>query len=176
MEKSVKQPIELISTRWTEDSWREAVEDFCEANNLQVPELGSSRSYELTQRLVDEDVEEFFDNLDDCKAEHDTYMITGTLGLWYGKVELTHIPVRDSLKKSINGCLGRDIEDYQINLMPNGVIQLIAMHHDGRNYFEIRKLGNRVPKKVIDCVGKYYDGEVRDYWFEKIKIEDIFNN
>lgn len=174
MAKSVKQPIELISTLWDEDAWREAVLDFCEANGIEVPDLGTEKSYDLTRKLVDYDVTEFFDNLNYGNAEHDTYMITGVLGLWHGRVELTRIPVRDSLKKSINGCIGRDIEDYEIKLMPNGVIKLSAYHHDGTNCFEIHKLGKRAPQKVRECAGGYYDGQVRDYWFEKIKIKDIF--
>lgn len=173
MAKSVKQPQLLVSTDLDEKAWRESVVEFCKANKLEIPELGTEKSFEFTREMIDDDIYCFFDNLDFSKIKDADFVITGTLGLWHGIHEFDSTPVINGLEKAIKRCLGRDIEDYDIKLN-KGVIEVAAHHHDGTNHFEIRKLGKRAPQMIKDKVGTLFYGEVKDYWFEKIKINDIF--
>ena len=67
-----------------------------------------------------------------------TYVITGTLGLWHGNVDIT--PVRcDTFIDAINKCLARDIDEFEF-YEEDGVFYVKAYHHDGCNSFKISVL------------------------------------
>lgn len=74
--------------------------------------------------------EELQDTLTELNQTADQFLITGTLGLWYGQkdggaiiTDLTNIT--------------RHFEDYSILELEDGKLKLETSHHDGTNTFEI---------------------------------------
>lgn len=76
-----------------------------------------------------------YDN--DCQEE---CVVLGTLGLWTGRHEINARKFY-GLKDAINACVTNI--DYIIIKEENGVIYVDAIHHDGRNTFEIHKLNKK---------------------------------
>ena len=62
--------------------------------------------------------------------------ITGVLGLWDGKHEICPVEM-DSVYDAINKCYGRDISHIKA-FYEDGVIRVLANHHDGTNDFIIK--------------------------------------
>lgn len=81
----------------------------------------------------------FMDNL--LFSEYDTNcVVCGSLGLWYGRREIC--PEKfSSLSDAIRAAL-RSADYYEIKQV-NGHIEVTAVHHDGRNYFEIYLLNEK---------------------------------
>ena len=73
----------------------------------------------------------------DCQEE---CVVLGTLGLWTGRHEINTKKFY-CLKDAINTCVTNI--DYIIIKEENGVIYIDAIHHDGRNTFEIHKLNKK---------------------------------
>jgi len=80
------------------------------------------------------------DNIEACKEYNVPVLITGHLGLWWGKPEIE--PVREeSVHNAIQKCLnGADTVTVE---WEDGEIHVFAGHHDGCNCFTIRALSKK---------------------------------
>lgn len=94
------------------------------------------------------DVECFFINLRNAKGVvGESCVITGTLGLWWGRPEITPT-VCENLASAVHKCIG-DCDYYRVT-SNDGVVYVEATHHDGTNSFEIRSVsGEKYPKYLF---------------------------
>lgn len=76
---------------------------------------------------------EFYEKKEGMK----TYLITGKLGLWYGTVDGGKILT--GLWNAISKCF----EDFNEIYEEGGKLKVVAHHHDGTNYFEIKELNEK---------------------------------
>lgn len=83
---------------------------------------------------------DFFSNLEYVELNTQYYwLITGTLGLWYGVRDID-MTLEKTLVDAINRCIG---SCYDAIIKKRGsVIYVTGLHHDGRNHFEIRALSD----------------------------------
>lgn len=98
---------------------------------------------EILQKYIN-DVND--DYLDDVRSEIEfyekkegmkTYLITGKLGLWYGTVDGGKVVT--GLWNAISKCF----EDFNEIYEEGGKLKVVAHHHDGTNYFEIKELNEK---------------------------------
>lgn len=109
-------------------------------------------------KFIDEQFEEiydyFFANLM-CSENDDNYcVITGRLGLWNGTPQIEPC-VCPSMTDAIKKCL-YDMDNAIIKQV-NGHLEVVGIHHDGRNCFEIHLLNN----KGIDAYDRITEGRGR---------------
>lgn len=105
------------------------------------PEPEDSEGYwDYVEHTRDIEVSDFFSNLEAAESNAQYYwLITGSLGLWYGKrdIDMTHEKtLADAIKRCIGSC------DDAIIKKRGSVIYVTGLHHDGRNHFEIRALSD----------------------------------
>ena len=114
--------------------------DFCEANDI---EPGSDTSLEFYDWCAEEANINWEDDMcciKACKEYGVPVLITGTLGLWWGRPEIE--PVRqESVYEAIQKCMGG--ADTVTVEWEDGQINVYAGHHDGCNCFTIKALSKK---------------------------------
>ena len=109
------------------------------------------------------------ENIECSPMNEGQFIITGALGLWDGRHEVTSSKTYDSLMDAIDACMPDC--DFEIDAnWHNGVVEVSVAHHDGTNFFEIHRLSKKGEKavEVADYWMKDYD--VKPYWFKQIKF------
>lgn len=106
----------------------------CEFNGIEPAIDGSEDFYNFCHRQKELDIEDFFNNLKYCKDLPSCWVVTGSLGLWYGRPEVNQI-IYDDLEEVIRKCI--DHCDMFIVVKKGNTIEVSGWHHDGRNDFEI---------------------------------------
>ena len=172
--------------------------EFCEDNDIEPADEDSMDYYDWLNDTTNMYIDDFFTNLVWSKIDYPV-MITGDLGLWNGRPSI--VPVRvdssnyathytnfkgecvayhkahyeePSIWKAIKKCVsGRSIDDFKVRYN-DGVIEVDAMHHDGTNTFYIHKLSKKGLERAESFENRYEDYEPKDYWFSRIKYDEIF--
>lgn len=125
---------------------------FIEDKNIDVEEeVTDNDVYEYINECFNNDYDDFFDNLE-WSANNDEYcVITGCLSLWNGKHQV--VPnVCSNVADAIRMCV-YDM-DYCIIKQVNGHLEVVGIHHDGRNRFEIHLLND----KGLDAYDRIREG------------------
>jgi hypothetical protein len=81
--------------------------------------------------------DEFMSDLEYDDKNNSECIVIGSVGRWNGRfnIEVSYFDyLEDAIKKCVENC------DYCTITENDGVINILAIHHDGRNEFEIRKL------------------------------------
>ena len=124
---------------FNEDEMRESWLETAEVNNWEIPENGPSDD-ELWQEWYDQN-ERDWDDIESEVKYHDergSYLIIASLGLWNGRFDGGKI-INGYLNKVIRACF----EDYNKVYWQDKNLKVEATHHDGTNYFIIKKLTDR---------------------------------
>ena len=118
--------------------------DFCKENGI---EPGNDSDFfnwcaEETQANYEADM----DNIKTCEQYNVPVLVTGSLGLWFGRPSIR--PEKyDSVADAIIDCMNRS-DCYDVHAEFNdGVILLDCYHHDGCNTFTIRALSEKGKRK-----------------------------
>lgn len=113
---------------------------WCNDNDREPYTKESQSFYNYVYSSLDTEWDDLMLNMkydNDCQEE---CVVLGTLGLWTGRHEINARKFY-CLKDAINACVTNI--DYIIIKEENGVIYVDAIHHDGRNTFEIHKLNKK---------------------------------
>lgn len=132
---------------------QEDYEEWCEINEL---EPGDDYDfYEFCAEETQANYEADMYNIESCKEYNVPVVLTGTLGLWWGRPKIK--PERyESVADAIHDCMERsDCHDVLVEFN-DGVITVEAYHHDGCNCFTIKALSKKgIAKQFTDY--KEYD-------------------
>ena len=92
-------------------------------------------------KIYDSTLEEYNNVLQDIKDSEITgnYIITGSLGLWFGRRQIIPVGVFNTPYEAIMECCGSS-DDLRIYTEAYNKLLVEAIHHDGVNKFEIRQL------------------------------------
>ena len=124
---------------FNEDEMRESWLESAEANDWEIPEDGPSDD-EIWQEWYDQN-ERDWDDIEwevECHDERGSYLIIASLGLWNGRFDGGKI-IDGYLTEAIRACF----EDYNKVYWQDKNLKVEATHHDGTNYFIIKKLTDR---------------------------------
>lgn len=128
----------------TDDFDRRDYEEWCEDNDM---EPGDEEDFfdwcaEETQNNYDADM----DNINTCEEYNVPVVVTGSLGLWFGRPSIR--PERyESVAEAIIDCMDRSDSHDVYAEFNDGVILLDCYHHDGCNCFTIRALSEKGKQK-----------------------------
>ena len=124
----------------TNNFTREEYEEWCEDNEL-VPG-DDSDFFDYCALQCNAYYEADMDNIKTCEQYNVPVLVTGSLGLWFGRPSIR--PERyDSVADAIIDCMSRsDCHDVYAEYN-DGVILLDCYHHDGCNSFTIRALSKK---------------------------------
>ena len=124
---------------FNEEEMRESWLESAEVNDWEIPEDGPSDD-DLWQEWYEQNERDW----DDIKREvkyHDergSYLIIASLGLWNGRFDGGKI-IDGYLTEAIRACF----KDYNKVYWQDKNLKVEAIHHDGTNYFIIKKLTDR---------------------------------
>lgn len=154
----MKNKITYLDTYNDDGLTYEDYKEWCEEMEREPCGEDSGDYYDWLRDEVDINIECFFSNLRYEKGKvQNRCVISGRLGLWNGRPTIEPVMCED-LEEAIRKCWG-DCCDVIVEL-ENGVVKVEGLHHDGRNYFEIRPLTARGAQKMLDgeeiCVGNHW--------------------
>lgn len=116
----------------------EDYKDWCEMNEVEPQGEDSNDYWEFVGQMQTMEWEDFLMNINHCELSDSKWVVSGTLGLWYGNRDI--VPnIHDTLEDAVCACYGSSIADIKVEKRGD-VIVVTALHHDGRNYFELRAL------------------------------------
>lgn len=124
---------------FNEEEMKESWYELAEVNDWEIPEDGPSDD-ELWEEWYDQK-ERDWDDIESEVKYHDergSYLIIASLGLWNGRFDGGKI-IDGYLNKVIRACF----EDYNKVYWQDKNLKVEATHHDGTNYFIIKKLTDR---------------------------------
>ena len=120
--------------------------DCCECKGINPKGADSPEFFEWCKKEAWDNYEADLDNIKYCKEYKVPVIITGTLGLWDGRHDITAVicpSVYDAIMKICSG----DIHDVEAKFI-DGRIEVNAYHHDGCNCFTINALSAQGKKKA----------------------------
>lgn len=130
----------ILATTEGEFEWADYI-DFCMANGITpTREDFNEWCYEEAQRVYEDDL----DNLKEDERYNVPVVITGTLGLWWGRPNVEPV-VEDSVYDAVVRC-SRSGEIVEV-AFDNGEIIVSASHHDGTNVFTINAISKKAQNK-----------------------------
>ena len=135
--------------------------EFCEANGIEPYDEDSDHFFEWCQEESNFNFEADMDNIHSCKQYNVPVLVTGSLGLWDGRHEIT-AKVFPTVYDAIQAMLGRDIRDIEAKF-EDGAINVWAYHHDGCNSFTINALSAKGQRKAqYNFNGNYINNTVKE--------------
>lgn len=139
----------------------EDYKDFCEDNGIEPGDKNSDDFWEWCREEADNNWECDLENIKSCKKYDVPCIITGHLGLWWGKPEIQPErmeSVYDAILRCVRQCDGATVE------WVDGVVTVSAWHHDGCNSFTIKALSKKgIAKQYADY--KDYDTKRLPYLY-----------
>ncbi len=119
---------------------REDYKEWCEDNGIE--DGGDEGFYDWCAEETQVNYESDMDNIESCDEYNVPVVVTGTLGLWWGRTEIR--PERfESEADAIQRCIiGSDCHDVHVEFN-DGVITVDCYHHDGCNSFTIKALSKK---------------------------------
>ena len=145
-------------------TYEDYVQD-CEENGNEVYEEDSREYWHWVSDMTQMDLEDALSNIEYSPDAKCPCIVTGTLGLWNGRPTI-HPTRCESLRKAVEKCM-RSGDDAKVTY-DNGVIKVEVYHHDGTNYFEIRKLSKRGLSVTDNWYSDAVECEVKSYWTAKV--------
>lgn len=143
-----------------DDFCREDYEEWCDINNIEPGD--EDAFYEWCREETDMNFEADMDNIETCKEYNVPVLITGHLGLWWGKPEIDAVRC-ETVIEAVNKCL-RSADYGAIIEWEDGAIKVYSYHHDGCNCFTIKALSKKGLAKQ-DAPYKAYDTKRLPYLY-----------
>lgn len=150
-----------------DEAWLEAYKEHCEINEIEMPTdvENSNEFYEWQSEMLSMEWEDLLGNIESNWDNDVNCVVTGKVGRWNGTFDIEP-KAFPSLRIAINTCASN--MDYVIVTEDEGIIKVEAIHHDGRNNFEIHKLNSKGLEAY--CNDEDLDNEEYYEKFEDIKF------
>ena len=175
MKKEKRETYPLVNTSACQFTYKDYLE-WCEKME-QKPAAENSNEY--WRWCSDEAQVNYYCDMDDLmysKLKDRFFLITGKLGLWWGRPEIKPVLIKGivpALKKCFGSC---DDMDAELNIK-EGVINVQSHHHDGTNCFSLLLLNKNGLKWAEAMNDKGEKIEYNNRWWTKIKsINDIWGD
>ena len=122
------------------EDYKEYYQECYELTDEEMEEISDNDIWDFISDRLAMDWDDLFANLSYSKNADTPCVITGSLGLWYGRPSIEPLACED-IESAIRKCVNN--MDYVIVKQVNGHIEVKGMHHDGTNNFEIHILNDK---------------------------------
>ena len=169
-----KETYTLATTDSTQFEYTDSLE-YCEDNGIEPDPDGSAGYYNWCADEARTNYDCDMDNLMYSKLKDKTFVIEGTLGLWWGRPTIKPVVIKGIIP-AIKRCFGPDINDIDVELnIKDGLIDIQSHHHDGTSCFTLKMLNKNGEKWAQNAIDKGEDIELNKRWWTKLKsINDIW--
>lgn len=159
------------NTDYDFDFYKETFQECNELTDEEMEDITDDEIYTFINNSVLMDYDDFFNNLRFSKFMDTPCVVTGSLGLWHGRHSIipeTFSNIEDAIKKCVKNV------DYCSIGQVYGHLEVIGVHHDGSNIFEIHLLNKRgidASERIewedgkADLTNKIYHKAIDDYLF-----------
>ena len=153
-------------------------EDYFDTDIHDVPEFESDEYWQFNEIVNQSEAELFWDGLSDSPLNGSDihYLITGFVG-WYNHRHKFKSQVAHGLEEAISTCIDVCNSDTGVVEFDNGSIIVHTQHHDGANWFEVRRLtpkgAQEATREVAEAVSRRRAVRESSDWFDPIKLDEI---
>ena len=164
-------PVVLYDSRWwlNGNAAADAIADYCDANEIAVPEEDSAEWWEIIYCLTEWDAEDFRDNLKWSKFGQRPAVVCGDVGTWQGRRDIFP-KYFSTLEEAVLTCCQCDENKVTIE---DGAIMVKCIHHDGTNHFCVRVIkpqySDLADKIFFDNYGEITANDLPEEMFETIE-------
>lgn len=147
-------------------------EDYFDTEDNPVPEFESDEYWEFNELVNIDEAETFCNELHQSLLNQGAFLVTGRVG-WYERHRKFHPVLAEGIEKAVNICAEELNADYCDVEYENGSVIIRTRHHDGENWFEVRRLSDKGIAEVNKALaGKRAMREQPD-WFRPLKLNEI---
>lgn len=150
----------------------------CRENNIEAATEDSDEflNWQVTENQLD--FQCTLDNIMYSSYRYDDFVIEGTIGAWDGRHGIMPVLVTGLYEAIIKCITNSDDADIELD-EKSGAMYVNAHDHDGTSSFTIRKLRSYCRNAYDRALDEYHYGdantfEVKDGWFQKIKLEKLY--
>lgn len=152
------------------------IKEYCIDMDIEIPEEDSEDYWDIINRIREEEWDVFEQDVKyNYHFSNETFIVTGTLGLWDGAHKIAAYVKCCGLWEVIKWLYGKDTMDMRVEYDgKSGAINVYAYHHDGCNCFEIHALSKKGKEFVAykeDNYTFYWNNQ--HYLFRKLKPSDM---
>ena len=122
------------------DDYKESYKECYELTDEDMEDVSETEIWDFINDSLAMEWDDLFANLKYSKNADTPCVITGSLGLWYGRPSIEPLACED-IESAIRKCANN--MDYVIVKQVNGHLEVTGIHHDGSNHFEIHVLNDK---------------------------------
>lgn len=122
------------------DGYKESYQECYELTDEDMKDVSENEIWDFINDSLAMEWDDLFANLKYSKNADKPCVITGSLGLWYGRPSIVPLVCED-IESAIRKCANN--MDYVIVKQVNGHLEVTGIHHDGSNHFEIHILNDK---------------------------------
>ena len=147
-------------------------EDYFDTEEEPVPEYESDAYWQFNEMVNTTENEYFWSDLNHSLLNASHFLVTGRLG-WYTHNRRLKPFVTKGINESINDCLDAFNADNCEVALENGSIIINAQHHDGNNWFEVRRLSEKGISEATKAINDGKRLNPSPDWFRPLQLSEI---
>jgi hypothetical protein len=141
-------------------------------NEDDVPIYESDAYWQFNEMVNQVEGEEFFYDLSHSKLNdaNTKFLVTGYIG-WYNKNHRIKPYVMEGIEQAVETCLDQsDICEIEFK---DGSIIVHAHHHDGCNWFEVRRLTEKGANEAEKAASRIRMTKIPTDWLAPLQLDEI---
>ena len=148
-------------------------DDYFDTEKEPVPGYETDEYWQFNEIVNQVEGEEFFYDLGHSKLNdaNTKFLVTGYYG-YYEHYRKARPIVAEGIEDAINACL--EVADTCEVEFKDGSIIVHAHHHDGCNWFEVRRLSTKGASEASKRVSSKRTIKLSPDWFDPLKLNEIY--
>jgi len=148
-------------------------DDYFDTEKEPVPGYETDEYWQFNEMVNQVEGEEFFYDLGHSKLNdaNTKFLVTGHIG-WYNSHRKFRPFVAEGIVSALDECLGGNTDTCEVEYM-DGSILVQGHHHDGCNWFEVRRLTAKGADKAADALSRGKTIKPSPDWLDPLKLNEI---
>lgn len=149
-------------------------DEYFDTEEEPVPEYESEGYWQFNEMVNCTEAENFWEDLRQSELNKaDTpFLVTGHIG-WYNSHRKFRPFVTEGIFDAISDCLEViNADSCEVEFL-DGAILIQAHHHDGCNWFEVRRLTEKGADKAADTLSRGKTVKPSPGWFRPLQLDEI---
>lgn len=147
-------------------------EDYFDLEDEPIPVFESDEYWQFVELVNQTENEYFWSDLNHSLLNGSHFLITGRLG-WYAHNHKIKPFIAEGINEAINDCLNVFDADNCEVAYENGSIIINTQHHDGNNWFEVRRLTEKGISEATEAINADKRLNPSPDWFAPLQLAEI---
>lgn len=148
-------------------------DDYFDTEKEPVPGYETDEYWQFNELVNCTEAETFWEDLkvSELNKTETLFLVTGHIG-WYNSHRKIRPFVTEGIESALDECLGGNTDTCEVEYM-DGSILVQGHHHDGCNWFEVRRLTEKGANKAADDLSRGKTIKPTPDWFRPLQTNEI---